>query len=465
MVETADIRPQPGPQEAFLASPADIVIYGGAAGGGKTFAELMEPLRHVHRKGFGAVTFRREHKQITNQGGLWDEAGNIYPYCEGVPMKTPHLGYRWPSGAKHTFAHLNHVEDVQAWQGAQIALIQFDELTHFEESQFWYMLSRNRSSCGIRPYIRATTNPKVDSWVEKLLAWWIEQDETKPGYGLPIPERAGVVRWFIRLNGRLEWGDSPDFAIEHGMRPEDAKSLTFIPAKVTDNKKLLDKDPGYLANLKALSRVEQGRLMDGNWKIRPAAGMYFRRSEVTILDTAPPCVRWIRAYDLAATEQGEDSPNPDWTAGIKMGIQANGRIAIAHVRRDRKRAAGVRTMVEDVARSDGQQCAIALPQDPGQAGKGQADDYVLALAKLGFPARAWPVTGDKVVRAEPIAALWQHGQVDVVRGTWNEAFFGELEAFPSKGVHDDQVDALSLAHWALLHDFRPSAATTASIRI
>src|SRR5436305_14925946 len=70
----------------------------------------------------------------------------------------------------------------------------FDELTHFTAHQFFYMVSRNRSTCGVRPYIRATCNPDADSWVADFLAWWID-----PQTGLPIPERAGVLRYYIRV--------------------------------------------------------------------------------------------------------------------------------------------------------------------------------------------------------------------------------------------------------------------------
>lgn len=452
-----DIGPQEGPQTAFLASSADIVVYGGAAGGGKTFGLIMEPMRHINKPGFGAVVFRREYTQITSQGGLWDEACKWYPVVGGRDFKSPRLGFRWVCGAKVTFAHLNKETDVFAWQGSQIALIEFDELTHFAESQFWYMLSRNRSTCGVRPYIRCTTNPDAESWVARLIDWWIGED------GFPTPERAGVVRWFVRVSGKIYWGDSPDIAIAHGMDLSDAKSFTFIPASISDNPALLEHDPGYIANLKALSRVERGRLLDGNWKIRPAAGMYFRRGECQVIDSAPAGTRWVRAWDLAATEPDESNQDPDWSVGVLLGRTPAGRFVVGHVRRVRARSASIRQVVREVAAFDGRQCVVALPQDPGQAGKSQAEDYVTDLA--GYPVRAWPVTGDKVIRAEPIAAQWQRGNVDIVRGTWNDAFWDELEAFPTKGIHDDQVDALSLACYALTNDFRPQVGTTTHVRL
>ncbi|HEX7001093.1 MAG TPA: terminase family protein, partial [Trueperaceae bacterium] len=148
MADAITIRPQPGPQEAFLASSADIVVYGGAAGGGKSYALLLEPLRHITTvPGFGAVIFRRTSVQVRNEGGLWDESEAIYGPAGLKPRESVLEWEHTPTGNTVKFAHLEHEKNVLDWQGAQIALIGFDELTHFEAKQFWYMLSRNRSTC------------------------------------------------------------------------------------------------------------------------------------------------------------------------------------------------------------------------------------------------------------------------------------------------------------------------------
>ena len=158
MADKIAIRPQPGPQEQFLSSPADIVFYGGAAGGGKTFALLLEPLRHIHNPKFRAVTFRRTYPQISNPGGLWDEASNLYPMLGAEPNQSD-MSWTWPSGAKHQFAHMQYAKNRMDWQGAQIPLLNWDELPHFERIMFFYMLSRMRSTSGVRSYVRATMNP------------------------------------------------------------------------------------------------------------------------------------------------------------------------------------------------------------------------------------------------------------------------------------------------------------------
>lgn len=429
-----EIRPQPGPQEAFLATPADIAIYGGAAGGGKSFALLMEPLRHIQNKNFGAVIFRRTSPQITNEGALWDEAGTLYPLVGGT-SRVGNLEYQFPAGASIGFRHLQHEDTKFDWQGAQVPFIGFDELTHFTKSQFFYMLSRNRSTCGVRPYIRATCNPDADSWVAEFIAWWIDQDT-----GLPIPERAGVIRHFVRINDAILWGDSPDDLRQKYGADIQPKSVTFIPAKLTDNPALMQADPGYLANLMALGMVERARLLGGNWKIRPAAGLYFKRHWCEIIDAAPAGVRFVRYWDLAATEK-TDTNDPDWTEGVRLGRDPITKLYyLTDWIRMRESPLKVEQAIKNTATADGQSVEIGIPQDPAQAGKSQAQYLIRQLS--GFTARARLERGDKPLRFSPFSAQCQAGNVKILRAPWNSAFFDNLEAFPDAD-HDDTADACS----------------------
>ena len=442
-------RPQPGPQEAFLASAADIAIYGGAAGGGKTWALLMEALRHIANGNFGAVFFRRTTVQIRNQGGLWDESSNLYPDAGGEP-KEHDLWWRFPSGASVAFAHLEHEKNRLDWQGSAIPLICFDELTHFTRMQFWFLVSRNRSMCGVRPYIRATCNPDADSWVAELIGWWID-----PKTGYPIPERAGVLRWFVRVGETLVWGDSPEDLAQYTDpatgEPIPPKSLTFIPAKLTDNKALMAADPGYMANLLALPMVERERLLGGNWKIRPAAGLLFQRSWCQVVDAAPAEIETIRGWDLAGTPKTEHN-DPDWTSGTKIGRHlTTGRFIVLDHRKTRDRPGAVLEFIKNTATHDGKQTQISLPQDPGQAGKAQAQSLIGQL--VGYLASATPESGDKVTRFGPFSAQALAGNVDILRGAWNTEWFDALEAFPG-AAHDDEADSTSRAFNAFLE--RPS---------
>lgn len=265
------IRPQPGPQEQFLSTSADIALYGGAAFSGKSFANLLMPLHHIGEPEFGAVFFRRTSPEITNEGGLWDEANKIYSPIKGARSSShPLLMWRFPSGSKVRFSHLQHENDIYSWQGAQIPLLLFDELTHFTETQFFYMVgrNRNRSNNGIRPYVRATCNPDPDSWVRNFIDWWIDE------YGFPIKERSGKIRYFCRINNKIQWGDTPQELINQFGNDCDPKSFTFIAASIYDNAIGMSNDPAYISNLKALPEHEKKRLLNGNWNARPTGGEF-----------------------------------------------------------------------------------------------------------------------------------------------------------------------------------------------
>lgn len=436
------IKPQPGPQEAFLATPADVCIYGGAAGGGKTYGLLMEAMRHKSDPDFGAVIFRRNYTQVTAQGGLWDSSRSLYRYIRGAtPRKTPKLHWEFSSGARVNFAHLGSDDDCESWQGSQIAMIGFDELTHFSRYQFFYMLSRNRTDSDVKPYIRATCNPDADSWVAEFIAWWIDQNT-----GYPIPERSGKIRYMVRINDELLWGDTKQEVIEKGADEEDIKSVTFIASTLQDNQILMKRDPGYLANLKALPLVERERLLYGNWKIKPAAGLFFKRSQVgAFLEAVPDdVISWARGWDLAATSEDEDG-DPAYTAGVLIGKRRNGRYVVANVTNVRLDADDVRKHIKSTCTMDKQKykrVVERLPQDPGQAGKDQAKSYIKMLA--GFIVKTIPETGSKETRAEPFAAQWQAGNVDLVIGEWNEMYLTQLESFP-ESKFKDMVDASSSA--------------------
>lgn len=454
MAETNIIRPQQGPQTQFLASPADIAIYGGAAGGGKTFGLLLEPLRHISNPEFGATIFRRNATQITNQGGLWAEASKLYPALEAESRLSPALDWTFKSGANIKFAHLEHDKTVYAYQGAQIPLLCFDELTHFSEFQFFYMLSRNRSTCGVRPYVRATTNPDADSWVARFIEWWIDQDT-----GFAIPERSGVVRWFVKINDMILWADTAQELIDKYTIDGDIvtpKSVTFIASSIYDNKILMDADPGYLANLNALSVVERERLKNGNWKIRPASGLFFQRGWVSVVEALPTDVQYFRKWDLAATEAAT-GVDADFTATVKMARDADGNFYICHAFQDRMSPFKVRSMVKNYAEQEGRSVKIGLNQDPGQAGKEQAQSYVRELA--GFKTVIERETGDKVTRFEPFSAQCEAGNVYVLRGSWNEMLFDHLEAFP-EATHDDLADCCSGAFNGLCNARRPMRINT-----
>lgn len=214
-----------------------------------TYSILLDALRYVNNPKFGAVVFRREGVQIRSEGGLWDTSTQIFPHVGAVPREH-NLDWKFPSGASVTFNALQHETDILNWQGSQICGIYFDEATHFSRKQFIYMMSRNRSDCGIKPYIRLTFNPDPDSWVFDLFGPWVNPEHPKFG------AKGGDILWMKNVKGEFTW-------VPEGT--PNAKSITFIPSLVHDNKKLLEANPEYLDNLQNLADTDRERLLEGRW--------------------------------------------------------------------------------------------------------------------------------------------------------------------------------------------------------
>lgn len=402
---------------------------------------LLGPMRYRDVPNYGAVIFRRTVPQITNKGGLWDTSWKIYPQLQGLP-KIHKLEWHWPNRMTVAMRHLEKDSEVHNWQGGQIPMMMFDELTHFTRYQFTYMLSRSRSDTGVRSFIRATCNANADSWVANFLEWWIGPD------GFAIPERSGKKRWMIRDGEEFVWFDSKAEA-DDAYGPGTALSVTFVPGKLEDNPLLLEADPTYRAKLRNLSPVDRARLESGNWKIRATSGVMFGRGNFEIVATPPRIVRVVRYWDRAATKKkpGQSKDDPDWTVGVKLCRDSLGRYGVLDVARMRGKPAEIIQFIKRTAQSDGIGVELYLEQDPGQAGVFERDFYVKDLA--AFAPRFKSPSGDKVTRANPISAQVAAGNVWLLRAPWNDAFLTEADSFPG-GTHDDQIDGLSGASSVLM---------------
>jgi predicted phage terminase large subunit-like protein len=432
---TIEIRPQKGPQEVLLSSHADISIFGGAAGSGKTYSLLLDPLRHYNNPHFGGVIFRRTSVQVKNEGALWDESMKLYPLFGAIPREHT-MEWRFPRGMSLSFSHLEYDKDIFSWQGAQLAWVGFDELTHFTEKQFFYLMSRLRSTSGVKPRIRATCNPDPDSFVRRFIDWWIGDD------GFPIKERSGALRWFIRRNNEFLWADSKEELMRQHGADSRPKSVTFIAAKLSDNKILMDKDPDYLGNLLALNCVDRMRLLDGNWNIRESAGLLFKRQWFPMIDAVPAgSIQAVRYWDRAATKPHEGNKDPDWTRGLKLYKYGDGTFVIVDLKSLRDTPGQIEKLIKNVAAHDSYSVTIMSQQDPGSAGVSEAEHFIRMLA--GFDVRVETMSKDKITRAKPVSAQCEVGNIKVLRAHWNEEFFGELENFPDPKSHDDIVDVFS----------------------
>lgn len=472
-------KPQKGPQELFLSLDCDIIVYGGSAGSGKSFALLLDPLRNMNVKGYEALLLRRQSTQVTAGGGLWDVSSKLYPDFGAEQKLTPRPTWMFPSGAKIAFSHLQHEKSVKAWDGAQLAMIGFDELQHFTASQFWYMLSRNRSTCGVRSYMRATCNPDPDSFLVDLLAWWLDDE------GYPIKERSGKIRWLLRINGEVQWFDTyedarkmyPDKIAPWDIRVKgetwkdpkweyDPKSFTFISASLQDNKTLMRLDPSYLGNLSAMYEYERQRLLLGNWFARPQAGELFKTTywKIAEQNDVPPLhkfKKFVRYWDKAGTLPSDVNPDPDWTVGALLGIDEQDRIFVFDIRRGRLEPSDVEELVKSTAEADGKDVAIWFERDPGAAGKAEAQLYTKLL--MGKDVHVNQKRTSKLSYWRPFAAQVKEGNVYLVRGTWNRAFIDEMAAVTdgTQASHDDQADASSGAFMVLAKQMRKTVIANA----
>lgn len=237
----ADVVWSPQPrQAAFMSRGEDEALYGGAAGGGKSDALIIEALRQVHIPHYKALIIRKTFPQLSE---LIDKSLNYYPQV--FPKARYNSGahtWTFPSGAKIRFGSMQRVQDRVQYQGQAYDFIAFDELTHFTWDEYSYLFSRNRpNGAGTRVYMRATANPGGigHGWV-------------KERFISPAPPMTTV---FEDIEVRY-----PD-----GRSETQRRSRIFVPASVFDNPILLRHDPRYLANLAALPPAERDALLYGSW--------------------------------------------------------------------------------------------------------------------------------------------------------------------------------------------------------
>lgn len=415
-----------GPQMQFLGLRCFEAGFGGAAGGGKSQALLVDAVRYVGR-GYGgnyaALLLRRkfpdlEKSLIVNSQTYYKSLGGQY----NDNKKT----WTFPAGERVYFGHLQHEKDVLGYQGTELQYVGFDELTQFTLRQYTYLISRLRSAHGVPLRLRSATNPggPGHEWVKARFAPWLV-----PGPGLRAA--SGEVLRFIR---ERKEGERESIETRVAKGTPGALGRTFIRSRLVDNPRLAN-DGVYARSLEELDPVTRAQLRDGDWDIQPAAGLYFKRAWFRFLDEKPATVVGrVRYWDLAA------SPTGDFAVGARISRTPEGLFVVEDVARLRGTPGEVRAAVRATAELDGPAVPVCLEQDPGQSGKDQMRSYQLDL--VGWRVIPCPKRVSKIVAAGPISGQAQAQNVALVKGPWNEQFIGELEAFPD-GDHDDQVDALS----------------------
>ena len=254
-------HPNEGPQTEFLAAPEKDVLYGGAAGGGKSYAMLVDPLRYAHKKAHRALILRRSMPELRE---LIDKSRELYPQAfPGCKFREVEKLWNFPSGAKIEFGFLERDADVYRYQGQAYSWIGFDEITHLPTEFGWnYLASRLRTTdSSIETYLRCTANPGG------VGAQWV-----KKRYVDPIDPNNSFIG-------------------------KDGLSRKFIPARLEDNP-YLALDGRYEQMLKALPPVQRRQLLEGNWDVAEGAAFVEFDPEVHIVAPFYIPVVWERVKGI-----------------------------------------------------------------------------------------------------------------------------------------------------------------------
>jgi hypothetical protein len=250
-------KPQPR-QQVFHQAEADEILYGGAAGGGKSEGTIFDALKYAMQyPGSRQIIFRRKFPDL--QRSIISRTLQVYPKELGKYNSSKHE-WSFINGSILELAYWDSDADYMNYQGAEYDVIRWEELTQFEERWYTYMLSRLRGSKPFPRSVRSTTNPggAGHSWVKKR---FVSLGPPEVTYEVPETDEDGNI---------LVWPEGIP-----GVTPGEPiiRSRLFIPANLYDNQALLREDPGYLARLMALSDVERKQLLEGDWDV--FAGQYF----------------------------------------------------------------------------------------------------------------------------------------------------------------------------------------------
>lgn len=454
------LGPKSDKQYEFVTSDAHITVFGGAAGAGKSYLGVMDFLKYIHLPKFRGLITRRTTPQLKGSGGILDNAMDLYQKIDPkVRWKDKDGYFQFSSGARIYLRHFETLSAKDNFQGAEVNEFLVDEGQQYEEAMVVYLMSRMRNpKCPeVMPHMKITCNPDYNSFLRDWIEWYLD-----PETGIPIPERSGVKRYFIAVDGKMIFGESVKALRDKYGQKYNPLSFRFIAANVYDNPILMKNNPEYVSWLEGLGRVERDRLLHGSWFAREETSGYFKREWVEEVPIVPlKTIQSVRAWDISGTLPSDTNPNPDWTVGVKMSKDKNSLYYVEDVVRDRQRHGGVFDMILATARRDGEDTTILIPCDPGAAGKAYAAQLIRELAEHGFTARMKTTNKSKIVRFAPFAALAEAGGIRVVRGDWNEVYYNELERFDgSRNVKDDQVDATAdafthLAQNIHIPDFLP----------
>jgi predicted phage terminase large subunit-like protein len=428
-------------QQLFLSVPNMEVMYGGAAGGGKSDALLMAALQYVDVPGYSALLLRRTWPDLSLPGAIMDRARE---WLQGTDAEPREGGRIWlfPSGARLTFGYLQYDKDKYRYQSAEFQFVGFDELTQFEEKTYEYLFSRIRRPSLMCMRCRKPVRRYGQHWkhtTDSDCKMLVPDPKVLAQYG-PAKDGTSLFNVPLRMRSATNPGGiGHAWVRDRFIDPETKKpEAVFIPASLTDNPSL-DHET-YVKNLAHLNSVDRERLMNGDWDVMEE-GAYFQRHWFNFVRDVPAGCKWVRYWDLAATADG------DWTAGCLLGLSSDGEWYIADVRRIQSTPNNVEKFIRQTAEEDGRHIPIRMEQEPGSSGVMAIDTYRRRVL-VGFDFRADKKVGAKEVRANPVSSAAEAGLVNILAGRWNREFLDEAALFP-RGSHDDQIDSLTGAFASL----------------
>jgi predicted phage terminase large subunit-like protein len=464
------IEPKSPFQEKYLQSNAKVLVVGGAAGSSKSYIGLMRHLRWCHDPFYRGFCIRKNSTAIMKEGGLFDEATALYRlYDPKIKIKLKDQKIVFSSGASVSFSHYEDDKAANLYQGLQLSNVFYDEASHADEKHIWWLVSRLRTKAKLNPSIWLSCNPDPDSYLFEWVKWWL-YPEGHENYGLPDPEKNGVIRYVLRVGGVMCWGDTPEELIlrygKSDLPMDHEKQVKPIPFQclfgtIHDNPTLIEMQPEYLANLESLPDVERRRLLLGDWTAREQSSTFFQRQWVEEILDYPhdqDILETVRAYDFAGTLVHDGNKSPDYTATVKMAKLRNGDYVILDIKRTRIRFGDWKGFVLQNAMEDDKNTIVLIPQDPNPAAKAAAELLVRELCEVGIYAQIARASTSKLDRFRPFSALAQNGAVKIVKGCGtdlengivgsNDFYYKELESFTgvrkkTEVGHDDMVDATS----------------------
>ena len=448
------IGPSSPKQELMLCQSADMAILGGAMGSGKSYISLLYPLKFADDPHFRGIMFRKTTGEITAQGGLWENACEIYTKIYGdskelrkqgktggIKIHVKDLRITFPAGGSIKFSYLERDADLLRHQGAAYTFVLFDEATHFSLKMIEYLIKRMRSARATHQKQMVLTCNPDPSW--ECLEWikpYLTED------GTPNLEKDGMRRYYVVDKGQYVWNDSREELEKiYGSGTDSGiRSFTFISANCTDNIPLMQADPTYLSNLKSQPWVDVQRYLYGNWFVRESRAGFFSRNwveEVTGYDESQ-VLKIVRAWDMAGTLRSDSNPSPDYTVCAKMAKMKDGSYIVLDVKRMRVRYGDWQRVIIESALEDRElhkDVTILLPIDPNPAAKAATSLMIRELAESGLYAQGMRASTSKLDRFRPFSACAQVGGIRFLKDcgrdfengqmNTNEFIYKELESF------------------------------------